>query len=288
MDSALWQRRVSACSVKRHGHLDIALGINRDSDNKALEEAFRKVVRKAHLDKGGCTQTAQESQAARDAWLACAEHDRGPGRPRGGSDLLPFLSQLFMLSPDSPELLYIDSEDLATGQAESRRRRCPWWTVGGRPEPRQRRRRRRRHWPRRRCPRESRLSSSSLRLEVTPLRQSWSTCVPGPWPATRAVAHRHPCGRQQEEAIRVELPRGPLHPKSPDREDGDRTDAASFQLSLALLGVPFTVRPIELGTAALAPRGPVTLQSGPGRMSQNGSGSLPPWLCERILGRHGI
>ena len=62
---------------------DIALGINRDSDDKALEEAFRKAIRKAHPDKGGCTQTVQELQAARDAWHACAERDRRSGRPPG-------------------------------------------------------------------------------------------------------------------------------------------------------------------------------------------------------------
>ena len=66
------------------------------------------------------------------------------------------------------------------------------------------------------------------------------------------------------------------------RQGHDRRGIISIATSAH--GVPFTVLPIELGTAALSSSGSLTLRRGPGMASRKGSGSLPPGLCERMLG----
>ena len=45
-----------------------ALPINRDSPDKAVLTAFRKVARKVHPGKGGCRDDAWKLNNARDAW----------------------------------------------------------------------------------------------------------------------------------------------------------------------------------------------------------------------------
>jgi hypothetical protein len=62
---------------------DIGLVVSRDSEDQAIEAGFRKVIRKAHPDKGGNTRKYQELQAARDAWRESGRHARrGAGRPQ--------------------------------------------------------------------------------------------------------------------------------------------------------------------------------------------------------------
>ncbi|CAE7225582.1 unnamed protein product [Symbiodinium natans] len=54
--------------------------INRDSEEKSLEAAYRKVVRRVHPDKGGNVADAQRLQAAREAWHSSKSHGRLPVR----------------------------------------------------------------------------------------------------------------------------------------------------------------------------------------------------------------
>ena len=57
--------------------------VNRDSDDSALLEAYRQVVKKAHPDKGGSKQKFQQLQEAKEAWAAQREKSPKAGRPEG-------------------------------------------------------------------------------------------------------------------------------------------------------------------------------------------------------------
>ena len=65
----------------------LVLNVTRDSEDKALTAAYRKVAKKAHPDKGGCTRSFQKLQGAREAWDAAREKEVPSGRPesRDGS-----------------------------------------------------------------------------------------------------------------------------------------------------------------------------------------------------------
>ena len=66
-------------SLAREYRLD--LDINRDSDEKALNKAFRRVLVKIHPDKGGSTVKTQRLQEAREAWQEAKKNPGQPGRP---------------------------------------------------------------------------------------------------------------------------------------------------------------------------------------------------------------
>ena len=47
----------------------LVVAITRESDDVAVHAAYRRVVKRAHPDKGGSTESAQKLQAAKEAWL---------------------------------------------------------------------------------------------------------------------------------------------------------------------------------------------------------------------------
>ena len=51
--------------AEKHG---VQLVLNRDSSNKQVQQAFRKVSLKVHPDKGGEQAVFQELSAMNDAW----------------------------------------------------------------------------------------------------------------------------------------------------------------------------------------------------------------------------
>ena len=62
---------------------DVALTLTRDSSNKDVEKAFRKVSFKVHPDKGGVLLDFQRMSAANDAWQNLLKNTGPAGRPRG-------------------------------------------------------------------------------------------------------------------------------------------------------------------------------------------------------------
>ena len=61
----------------------IVLGITRDSGDSDVSSAYRKVMRKAHPDKGGNVQDAKRLNDAKDIWeKAKTEPSNKGGRPR--------------------------------------------------------------------------------------------------------------------------------------------------------------------------------------------------------------
>ena len=67
----------------------VAPKVNRDSDAKDLESAFRRVSLKAHPDKGGKKVHFQKLQSARETWRkatpAASSSPEARGQPSGGS-----------------------------------------------------------------------------------------------------------------------------------------------------------------------------------------------------------
>lgn len=59
----------------------LTLGVVKDSPDAEVSAAYKKVLRKAHPDKGGSTADAQRLQAAKEAWDKAKAASR-PGRPR--------------------------------------------------------------------------------------------------------------------------------------------------------------------------------------------------------------
>jgi curved DNA-binding protein CbpA len=47
----------------------LTLTVTRESEDKVVEAAYKKLVLKVHPDKGGCTSAFQKLQAAREKWL---------------------------------------------------------------------------------------------------------------------------------------------------------------------------------------------------------------------------
>ena len=52
----------------------LSLDVNRESSDKVVLSAYRKVARKVHPDKGGTTEDAAKLNAARDAWEQASVH----------------------------------------------------------------------------------------------------------------------------------------------------------------------------------------------------------------------
>ena len=63
----------------------LILNVTRDSADADLVSAFKRVVRKAHPDKGGSVADTQRLHAARDAWKD-AQTGHGRGRPSASTD----------------------------------------------------------------------------------------------------------------------------------------------------------------------------------------------------------
>ena len=57
------------------------LQVNRDSTDDTIKDAHRRVVRRAHPDKGGVLADAQKLQAAKDDWDAACKLNKTRGRP---------------------------------------------------------------------------------------------------------------------------------------------------------------------------------------------------------------
>ena len=59
----------------------VRLDVNRDSTDEVVNKAFRRVVLKAHPDKGGLLKHAQALNAAKEKWDKARSADSKPGRP---------------------------------------------------------------------------------------------------------------------------------------------------------------------------------------------------------------
>ena len=66
----------------------VVLKPNRDSEDKELLQAYRRLVKKAHPDKGGDEKTFQSLQAAREAWESARAKAAPRGRPQSSADEL--------------------------------------------------------------------------------------------------------------------------------------------------------------------------------------------------------
>ena len=86
----------------------LAGGINRDSEEDAIQAAYRRVVRRAHPDKGGTLADAQQLQAAKDEWDTARKANKQRGRPRGPA-AAPQVSKS-LLAPDAGVLASIAQE----------------------------------------------------------------------------------------------------------------------------------------------------------------------------------
>ena len=60
----------------------VALTLTRDSANKDVEKAFRKVSFRAHPDKGGLLTDFQKLSATNDTWRNLLKNTGAPGRPK--------------------------------------------------------------------------------------------------------------------------------------------------------------------------------------------------------------
>ena len=56
----------------------LVAAITRESDDVAVHAAYRRVVKRAHPDKGGSAESAQKLQAAREAWLNAQKENKEP------------------------------------------------------------------------------------------------------------------------------------------------------------------------------------------------------------------
>ena len=62
---------------------NVAIAITRESEDEAVKKAFRRVILKAHPDKGGAASDFRRLNDAREAWTAAAAAQNAQGQPRG-------------------------------------------------------------------------------------------------------------------------------------------------------------------------------------------------------------
>jgi hypothetical protein len=91
----------------------VDVGINRDSKDELLEKTFKKVVCRAHPDKGGTTEDAQKHHSARDEWRKL--RGKAPGRkpnstPQSSAEAIG--GQLFRIQSVAIMLTYQGVADL--------------------------------------------------------------------------------------------------------------------------------------------------------------------------------
>ena len=76
----------------------VPLTVTRESDDKVLVSAYRRVAKKAHLDKGGNTRAFQKLQGARDARDAARTSSQASGgrpkKPAAGSSRAAAIARL--------------------------------------------------------------------------------------------------------------------------------------------------------------------------------------------------
>ena len=65
---------------------NIDISVNRDSPDNVIMKAYRRVVLKAHPDKGGNTKKFQKLQAAREQWESARKDGAPVGRPHSGAE----------------------------------------------------------------------------------------------------------------------------------------------------------------------------------------------------------
>ena len=58
----------------------VAVDINRESDDRAVLQRYRRVVKKVHPDKGGHKKTFQTLQVAKEAWDTAWQEERPPAQ----------------------------------------------------------------------------------------------------------------------------------------------------------------------------------------------------------------
>ena len=73
------QRALVSLLLRLAAKYSVELSVNRDSCDKELTAAFRKVARRAHPDKGGTTADTQGLISARDSWEKEKGKQRHPG-----------------------------------------------------------------------------------------------------------------------------------------------------------------------------------------------------------------
>jgi hypothetical protein len=60
----------------------VALDVRRESDEKAILQAYRRIAKKVHPDKGGTKKSFQALQAAKEAWDSARVERRPSGNPQ--------------------------------------------------------------------------------------------------------------------------------------------------------------------------------------------------------------
>ena len=80
----------------------VAPDINRDSDDDAILQAYRRVVKKVHPDKGGNKKKFQALQGAKEEWDKARQAARPAGNPElSGGKLVPSNAALSARSAQS-------------------------------------------------------------------------------------------------------------------------------------------------------------------------------------------
>jgi len=70
----------------------VAVDINRESDDKAVSQCYRRVVKKVHPDKGGNKKKFQTLQVAKEAWDTARQGAHPAGNPALSEGQLVLLS----------------------------------------------------------------------------------------------------------------------------------------------------------------------------------------------------
>ena len=70
----------------------IAADVNRESDDKAISQSYRRVLKKGHLDKDGNKKKLQALLVAKEAWDTARQGARPAGNPALSEGQLVLLS----------------------------------------------------------------------------------------------------------------------------------------------------------------------------------------------------